>query len=120
VTIAGLAAATGQARQTNTLRIATASDDEQTRSAVAEAVTKKLDSAGIEVEGAESTGEQEDSAIMGSVVGNTFMSAPLPFQISALGVGIWSVIVVLGAVLPTAAAATRASQLTVREALTYV
>ena len=47
-TTAGLAAATGQARRTNTLRIATASDDEQTRSAVAEAVTKKLDGAGVE------------------------------------------------------------------------
>jgi putative ABC transport system permease protein len=202
VTTAGLAAATGQARRTNTLRIATASDDEQIRSAIAEAVTKKLDGAGVEVEGAESIGEQEDSikehqgpialvlvagaiamgivggiglastmganilertrefgvmhaigarpaavrrivvaegvftaiaswllaiipalgltAIMGSVVGNTFMSAPLPFQISALGVGIWSVLVVLGAVLATDAAATRASQLTVREALAYL
>jgi len=60
------------------------------------------------------------TAIMGSVVGNTFMSAPLPFQISALGVGIWSVLVVLGAVLATDAAATRASQLTVREALAYL
>jgi len=202
VTTAGLAAATGQPRRTNTLRIATASDDEQTRSAVAEAVTKKLDGAGIEVEGAESIGEQEDSikehqgpialvlvagaiamgivggiglastmganilertrefgvmhaigarpaavrrivvaegvftaiaswllaiipalgltAIMGSVVGNTFMSAPLPFRISALGVGIWSVIVVLGAVLATDAAATRAARLTVREALAYL
>jgi putative ABC transport system permease protein len=201
-TTAGLAAATGQAQRTNTLRIATTSDDEQTRSAVADAVTKKLDGAGVEVEGAESTGEQEDSikahqgpialvlvagaiamgivggiglastmganilerirefgvmhaigarpaavrrivvaegiftaiaswllaiipalaltAIMGSVVGNTFMSAPLPFRISALGVGIWSVLVVLGAVLATDAAATRASQLTVREALAYL
>jgi putative ABC transport system permease protein len=202
VTTAAFAAATGEARRTNTLRIATASDDEQTRSAVAEAVTKKLDGAGVEVEGAESVGQQEDSikehqgpialvlvagaiamgivggiglastmganilertrefgvmhaigarpaavrrivvaegvftaiassllaiipalgltAIMGSVVGNTFMSAPLPFQISALGVGIWSVLVVLGAVLATDAAASRASQLTVREALAYI
>jgi putative ABC transport system permease protein len=202
VTTAGLAAATGQAPRTNTLRIATASDDEQTRSAVAEAVTKKLDDAGVEVERAESVGEQEDSikahqgpialvlvagaiamgivggiglastmganilertrefgvmhaigarpaavrriviaegvftaiaswllaiipalgltAIMGSIVGNTFMSAPLPFEISALGIGIWSVLVVLGAVLATDAAATRASQLTVREALAYL
>jgi putative ABC transport system permease protein len=202
VTTASLAAATGQAQQTNTLRIATASDDEQTRSVVAEAVTKTLDGAGFEVKGAESIGEQEDSikqhqgpialvlvagaiamgivggiglastmganilerirefgvmhaigarpaavrrivvaegvftaiaswllaiipalgltAIMGSVVGNTFMSAPLPFQISALGVGIWSVLVVLGSVLATDAAATRASQLTVREALAYL
>jgi putative ABC transport system permease protein len=202
VTSAGLAAATGRARRANTLRIATASDDEQTRSAVADAVTKKLDGAGVEVEGAESVGEQEDSikehqgpialvlvagaiamgivggiglastmganvlerirefgvmhaigarpaavrrivvaegvftaiaswllaiiptvaltAITGSIVGNTFMAAPLPFRISVLGVLIWSVLVVLGAVLATDAAATRASQLTVREALAYV
>jgi putative ABC transport system permease protein len=201
VTTAGLAAATGQAPRTNTLRIATASDDEQTHAAVAKAVTEKLDGAGVEVEGAESIGEQEDSiqehqgpialvlvagaiamgivggiglastmganilertrefgvmhaigarpaavrrivvaegvftaiaswllaiipalgltAIMGSVVGNTFMSAPLPFRISALGVGIWSVLVILGAILATEAAATRASRLTVREALAY-
>lgn len=201
VTTAGLAAATGQAPRTNTLRIATASDDEQTRAAVVKAVTKKLDGAGVEVEGAESIGEQEDSikehqgpialvlvagaiamgivggiglastmganilertrefgvmhaigarpaavrrivvaegvftaiaswllaiipalgltAIMGSVVGDTFMSAPLPFRISALGVGIWSVLVILGAILATEAAATRASRLTVREALAY-
>jgi putative ABC transport system permease protein len=202
VTTAGLAAATGQARRTNTLRIATASNSEQTRSAVAEAVTRKLDDAGVKVKGAESIGEQEDSirqhqgpialvlvagavamgivggiglastmganilerirefgvmhaigarpaavrrivvaegvftaiaslllaiipalgltALMGSVVGNTFMSAPLPFRLSALGGGIWSVLVVLGAVLATDAAATRASQLTVREALAYL
>jgi len=201
VTTAGLAAATGQAPRTNTLRIATASDDEQTHAAVAKAVTEKLDGAGVEVEGAESIGEQEDSiqehqgpialvlvagaiamgivggiglastmganilertrefgvmhaigarpaavrrivvaegvftaiaswllaiipalgltAIMGRVVGNTFMSAPLPFRISALGVGIWSVLVILGAILATEAAATRASRLTVREALAY-
>jgi putative ABC transport system permease protein len=37
-----------------------------------------------------------------------------------LGVGIWSVLVVLGAVLATDTAATRASQLTVREALAYL
>jgi putative ABC transport system permease protein len=202
VTAAGLAAATGQARRANTLRIATVSDDEQTRSTVAEAVIEKLEGAGVEVEDAESVGEQEESikahqgpialvlvvgaivmgivggiglastmganvlerirefgvmhaigarpaavrrivvaegvfvalaslllaiipalgltAIMGSVVGNTFMSAPLPFQISVLGAGIWSVVVVLGAVLATDAAATRASQLTVREALAYL
>jgi putative ABC transport system permease protein len=202
VTTTGLAAATGQPVRTTTLRIATARDDEEIRSAVAEGVTKKLDDAGVAVEKAESISDQEDSirehqgpialvlvmgaiamgivggiglastmganilertrefgvmhaigarpavvrrivvaegvftaiaswllaiipalgltAIMGSVVGNTFMSAPLPFQISALSVGIWSVLVVLGAVLATDAAATRASQLTVREALAYL
>jgi len=44
----------------------------------------------------------------------------LPFQISVLGAGIWTVLVVLGAVLATDAAATRASHLTVREALAYL
>jgi len=48
------------------------------------------------------------------------MSAPLPFRISALGVGIWSVLVILGAILATEASATRASRLTVREALAYL
>jgi putative ABC transport system permease protein len=60
------------------------------------------------------------TAAMGSVIGNAFVSAPLPFQISILGAGIWTALVILGAVLATDAAATRASQLTVREALAYL
>jgi ABC-type antimicrobial peptide transport system permease subunit len=60
------------------------------------------------------------TALMGSIVGNAFMSAPLPFQISILGAGIWTALVILGAVLATDAAATRASHLTVREALAYL
>ncbi|MBA3367061.1 MAG: FtsX-like permease family protein [Geodermatophilaceae bacterium] len=58
--------------------------------------------------------------VMGEGLGNLFMYAPLPFRISLLAAGIWIILVVLGAVLATEAAATRASRLTVREALAYV
>ena len=60
------------------------------------------------------------TALMGSGLGNAFMYAPLPFRISLFAASIWFVLVVLGAVLATEAAATRASRLTVREALAYV
>ena len=202
VTDEGLAEATGQPLRANTLRIATATQDEQTRTAVAAAVTNTLTEAGVEVRSAESVGGQEDvveghqgplvfvlvagaialglvgaiglastmganvlertrefgvmhaigarpaavrrivvaegvfvalaslllaiiptlglTAAMATLVGNTFMSAPLPFQISILGAGIWTALVILGAVLATDAAATRASHLTVREALAYL
>jgi putative ABC transport system permease protein len=60
------------------------------------------------------------TAVIGSGLGNLFMDAPLPFRISVLAAGIWTVIVILGAVLATEAAATRASRLTVREALAYL
>jgi len=48
------------------------------------------------------------------------MYAPLPFRVSILAAGIWIALVTLGAVLATEAAATRASRLTVREALAYL
>jgi putative ABC transport system permease protein len=202
VTAEGLAEATGRPRLANTLRIATDRHDEQTRTAVADAVTKNLTDAGVEVRSAESAARAEAAAeshrgpivfvlvagaialgligciglastmganvlertrefgvmhaigarpaavrrivvaegvflalascvvaaiptlvltaAMGSVIGNAFVSAPLPFQISILGAGIWTALVVLGAVLATDAAATRASHLTVREALAYL
>jgi putative ABC transport system permease protein len=202
VTAEGLAEATGRPPRANTLRIATDSDDEQTRRAVAATVSKNLTEAGVAVRSAESVAEEEASAeshrgpivfvlvagaialgvigliglsstmganvlertrefgvmhaigarpaavrrivvaegvflalascllaaiptlgltaAMGAVIGNAFVSAPLPFQISVLGAGIWTVLVVLGAVLATDAAATRASHLTVREALAYL
>jgi putative ABC transport system permease protein len=202
VTAAGLAEATGRPPLANTLRIATNSHDEQTRTAVADAVTKKLTATGVEVRSAESVGQEEASAeghrgpiafvlvagaialgvvgliglastmganvlertrefgvmhaigarpaavrrivvaegvflalascllaviptlgltaVMGSVIGNAFVSAPLPFQISLLGAGIWTALVILGAVLATDAAANQASHLTVREALAYL
>jgi putative ABC transport system permease protein len=58
--------------------------------------------------------------VLGAGLGNLFLSAPLPFRISILGVAIWTALVILGAMLATDAAATRASRLTVREALTYL
>jgi putative ABC transport system permease protein len=202
VTAEGLAETTGRPPLANTLRIGTDSHDEETRTAVADAVTKNLAAAGVEVRSAESVGREEASAeghrgpiafvlvagaialgvvgliglastmgasvlertrefgvmhaigarpaavrrivisegvflalascllaiiptlgltaAMGAVIGNAFVSAPLPFQISLLGAGIWTALVILGAVLATDAAANRASQLTVREALAYL
>lgn len=60
------------------------------------------------------------TAAMNAVLGNLFFNAPLPFRISFLAAASWTVVVVLGAVLATDAAATRASRLTVREALAYL
>ncbi|MFG1945391.1 ABC transporter permease [Nonomuraea sp. NPDC048826] len=58
--------------------------------------------------------------LLGAGLGNLFMNVPLPFRISALGAGIWVVLALLGAALATDAAATRASRVTVREALAYL
>jgi putative ABC transport system permease protein len=60
------------------------------------------------------------TAVIGAVLGNTFMYAPLPFQISIPGAVVWTGLVVLGAALATEMAGTRASRLTVREALAYL
>jgi putative ABC transport system permease protein len=60
------------------------------------------------------------TALLGTGLGNLFMSAPLPLRISGAATGIWITLVVLGAVLATHAAAGRASRLTVREALAHV
>jgi len=60
------------------------------------------------------------TAVIGSGLGNLFMDAPLPFRVSILAAGIWTGLVILGAILATDAAATRASRLTVREALAYL
>jgi putative ABC transport system permease protein len=60
------------------------------------------------------------TAILGAGLGNLFMDAPLPFRVSVLSVGVWFVLVILGAALATDAAATRASRITVREALAYL
>jgi putative ABC transport system permease protein len=57
---------------------------------------------------------------LGVGLGNLFMYAPLPYRISTLAVGIWLVLVTLGSMLATEAAAARASRITVREALTYL
>jgi putative ABC transport system permease protein len=60
------------------------------------------------------------TALMGAGLGNLFMSAALPYRISMLAVGIWIALVILGAILATEAGATRASRITVREALAYL
>jgi putative ABC transport system permease protein len=60
------------------------------------------------------------TAVLGAGLGNLFMYAPLPFQISIPAIVIWTAIVILSAVLATEAAATRASRITVREALSYL
>jgi len=201
-TAEGFAAAMGQPQQVNQLRIATKSQDEQTRKAVANAVNKTLTDAGIEVKSAASISRSEAiseghlgpvilillgvalplgvvgviglattmstnildrtrefgvmhaigarpkavrrivvaegiflaitsclvavipalvlTAVLGAGLGNLFFSAPLPYRISMPAVGIWIALVILGAVLATEAAATRASRLTVREALAYL
>jgi len=201
-TAEGLAAAIGQPPRVNQLRIATNSHDEQTRTAVADAVNTTLTNAGIAVGTAASVSRAEASAeghagpltaifvliavamgvvggiglgstmsanildrtrefgvmhaigarpkavrrivtaegiflalasclvaiipalgltaALGTGLGNLFMNAPLPYRISPLAIGIWLVLVTLGAALATNAAATRASRITVREALTYL
>ncbi len=202
VTAEGLAEALGQPLWSNTLRIATASHDEQSRAAIARIVDEQLTGAGVEVQSSESVGLREAStgghlepilaillatalpmgaigciglastmganildrtrefgvmhaigarpervrgivtaegifialascvlavisalgliAAMGALLGNLFFSAPLPFRLSILAAAIWTALVILGAVLATEAAATRASRITVREALAYL
>jgi putative ABC transport system permease protein len=60
------------------------------------------------------------TAVLGAGLGNLFFSAPLPYRISVPAILIWTAVVILSAVLATEAAATRASRLTVREALAYL
>jgi len=202
VTAAGLAEATGQPPQANTLRVATTGQDEQTRRTVAAAAEAALTGAGIEVASADSVSRQEAitaghlepilvillvtalpmgvigciglastmganvlertrefgvmhaigarpkavrrivttegvltalassllallpalgvTAVMGALLGNLFVLAPLPFRFSVVAAVLWAVLVVLGAVLATEAAASRAARLTVREALAYL
>jgi putative ABC transport system permease protein len=60
------------------------------------------------------------TALLGAGLGDLFFSAPLPFRISVAAVAVWTAIAVLGSVLATEASATRASRLTVREALAYL
>jgi putative ABC transport system permease protein len=60
------------------------------------------------------------TAVLGDGLGNLFFTAPLPYRISLVAVGIWTALAVLGGALATDAAATRASRVTVREALAYL
>ncbi len=57
---------------------------------------------------------------MGAGLGNLFLSTPIPFKLSVLGIVIWILVVVVGAALATLAPAMQASRLTVREALAYL
>jgi putative ABC transport system permease protein len=57
---------------------------------------------------------------MGAGLGNLFLSTPIPLEVSAQGIVIWILVVVLGAALSTLAPASQASRLTVREALAYL
>ena len=54
------------------------------------------------------------------MIGNLSLPVGTPFQISVPGVVIWVIVVILGAALATLAPASRASRLTVREALAYL
>lgn len=60
------------------------------------------------------------TALLGTGLGNLFGNAPLPMRISPLDAGLWVVLVAVGAAIATDAAATRASRVTVREALAYL
>ncbi|NUT35313.1 MAG: ABC transporter permease, partial [Hamadaea sp.] len=60
------------------------------------------------------------TAALGAGLGNLFFAAPLPYRVSLPAAGIWAALAVLGTVLATEAAASRAARLTVREALTYL
>jgi putative ABC transport system permease protein len=57
---------------------------------------------------------------MGAGLGNLFLSTPIPLKVSAEGIAIWILVVVLGATLATLVPASQASRLTVREALAYL
>ena len=57
---------------------------------------------------------------MGVVLGNLFLSTPIPLEVSALGIAIWILVVVLGAALATLVPAFQAARLTVPEALAYL
>ncbi|NYF59737.1 ABC transporter permease [Micromonospora purpureochromogenes] len=58
------------------------------------------------------------AAILGRGLGELFFDAPLPYRVSTPAALLWLGIVVLGSVLATETAATRASRISVREALT--
>ncbi|MEO7838359.1 MAG: FtsX-like permease family protein [Anaerolineales bacterium] len=57
---------------------------------------------------------------MGAGLGNLFLSTPIPLKVSAQGIAIWILVVVLGSALATLVPASQAARLTVREALAYL
>ncbi|MBA3257072.1 MAG: FtsX-like permease family protein [Pyrinomonadaceae bacterium] len=60
------------------------------------------------------------TAVMSAGFGKLFLNGPLPFRVSVPAIVVWVVVVVLGAALATLAPASRASRMTVREALMYL
>jgi len=57
---------------------------------------------------------------IGYLVGTLSFRSPLPLTVSPAGLGIWLLIIVIGSVATSAYPAKQASQLTVRETLSYV
>ena len=57
---------------------------------------------------------------MGAGLGNLFLSAPIPLKVSAAGIAIWILVIIIGSAVATLAPASQASRLTVREALAYL
>ena len=57
---------------------------------------------------------------MGAGLGNLFLSTPIPFEVSAQGIAIWILVVIVGSAVATLAPASQAARLTVREALAYL
>ena len=57
---------------------------------------------------------------MAAGLGNLFLSTPIPLKVSAVGIAIWILVIIVGAVLATLAPASQAARLTVREALAYL
>lgn len=60
------------------------------------------------------------TAAMDVALGTLAFYTPLPFRMSITGILVWVVVAVLGAAVATLAPASRASQLTVREALAHL
>ena len=56
---------------------------------------------------------------MGAGLGNLFLGTPIPLEVSAQGVAIWILVVIVGAALATLVPASQAARLTVHEALAY-
>ncbi len=145
VTAEGLAEALGQPLWSNTLRIATASHDEQSRAAIARIVDEQLTGAGVEVQSSESVGLREASTAghlepilvillatalpmgaigcigLASTMGANILDRTREFGVMhAIGARPERVRGIVTAEGIFIALATRASRITVREALAYL
>lgn len=60
------------------------------------------------------------SIAIGRLIGNLSFRSPLPFVMSPMAVVIWLAVIVLGSITASAYPAWKASQLTIRETLTYI